>query len=64
MYCICSNRTFEEIVADQKQAWLPFEQSIERYTNCNSGCGSCVAELYLRFESEGVLQPASYALAK
>jgi|GEM_PF-3799419 len=50
MYCICSNKSLDEIVLAQKTKALPFEQAIDKYTSCNAGCGSCINEIYVRFD--------------
>lgn len=57
MYCICSNMSFNDIVLAQKKNPLPFDLAVDQYTGCNSGCGSCISELYVCFEREGLLLP-------
>lgn len=51
MYCICSNKSLDEIVLAQKTKALPFEQAIDKYTSCNTGCCSCINEIYVRFDA-------------
>jgi hypothetical protein len=38
MYCICSNKSLDDVVFAQKTNALPFEQVIDQYTSCNGGC--------------------------
>ncbi|RDS82301.1 hypothetical protein DWU98_09760 [Dyella monticola] len=62
MYCICSNKSLDDIVLAQKAKALPFEQAIDQYTGCNGGCGSCISEIYALFDREGILVPDSVAV--
>ena len=61
MYCICSNKSLDDVVLAQKTNALPFEQAIDQYTSCNGGCGSCISEIYVLFDREGILVPDSVA---
>jgi len=45
MYCLCSNASFDNIVAKQRMCPLPFEKMLMHYTSCRDGCGSCVEAL-------------------
>jgi hypothetical protein len=51
MYCICSNKSLDEIVLAQKTKVLPFEQAIDKYTSCN-------AARRLRRDASGSLRSA------
>lgn len=43
MYCLCSNKSFDEIIAKQSQALLPLNEFFQTFTSCTStGCGSCI----------------------
>lgn len=43
MHCLCSNKSFDEIIANQSQARLPLNEFFQTFTNCTTtGCGSCV----------------------
>lgn len=55
MFCICSNKSIEEIIASQRDAPLPFGEMLEAYTDCLSGCGSCIPVIRERTEQEGLL---------
>lgn len=52
MYCLCSDKSHDEIMEEQRRAPLSFELMINAYTRCMDGCGSCVEELRERFEKE------------
>lgn len=56
MYCLCSNKSFDDIVVYQSQARLPFQQLLDQITACTStGCGSCIEPLQLELEERGLL---------
>lgn len=44
-YCCCSEASFNEILARQRAAPLPFMDLIMVHAGCGSGCGSCLEEL-------------------
>jgi NAD(P)H-nitrite reductase large subunit len=54
MFCICSNKSIDQIVAAQKDMPLPFAEMLECYTSCLSGCGSCIPLIMERLEYKGV----------
>jgi bacterioferritin-associated ferredoxin len=58
MYCVCSDASFDEILSLQRQNPLPFHEAIDRYTNCFSGCGSCVEALREVMTHAGLLPSA------
>lgn len=51
MFCICSNKALDDIMAAQRDIPLPFEEMLESYTSCLTGCGSCIEELRARTEA-------------
>ena len=55
MYCLCSNKSFEEIIEQQRENPLPFLQLVEIYTSCNKGCGTCIIRLYEKLSTLGLL---------
>jgi len=46
MFCICSNKSIDEIVAAQEDIPLPFAEMLE----CLTGCGSCIPVILERVE--------------
>ncbi len=44
-YCLCSNASFDEIIARQRAHPLPFQTMLMHYTVCLNGCGSCIESL-------------------
>ncbi|MHA6844700.1 hypothetical protein ACKZDW_03610 (plasmid) [Ralstonia syzygii subsp. celebesensis] len=42
MFCICSDKSIDDILSAQRDIPLPFEDMLECYTRCLSGCGSCI----------------------
>ncbi|PUA28234.1 MAG: hypothetical protein B0W54_17310 [Cellvibrio sp. 79] len=43
MYCLCSNKSFDEIIEKQANARLPLNEFFQTFTSCTTtGCGSCV----------------------
>lgn len=55
MFCICSNKALDDIMATQRDIPLPFEEMLECYTSCRTGCGSCIDELRARVEAEALM---------
>ena len=55
MFCLCSERSFDDIVALQRANPLPFDRMIHEYTSCNAGCGSCIEHLMDRCRNDGHL---------
>jgi hypothetical protein len=51
LYCLCSEKMFSEIFGLQTFAPLPFNEMVEQYTTCNSGCGGCIEKLKERFDA-------------
>ena len=45
MYCLCSNASFDSIIAKQRARPLIFEEMLAQYTSCRRGCGSCIEPL-------------------
>lgn len=54
MYCICSNRSFDDILSQQRADPLPLNEMITSYTSCTSGCGSCIKALLAEAEISGL----------
>jgi NAD(P)H-nitrite reductase large subunit len=54
MFCICSNKSIDEIIAAQEDMPLPFTEMLECYTSCLSGCGSCIPLILERIERGNV----------
>ncbi|APC67108.1 (2Fe-2S)-binding protein [Ralstonia nicotianae] len=42
MFCICSDKSIDDILSAQRDIPLPFADMLECYTRCLTGCGSCV----------------------
>lgn len=58
MYCLCSNKSFDDIIALQSQARLPLQEFFETFTECTTtGCGSCVELLTSELTVQGLLIP-------
>lgn len=58
MYCLCSNKSFDEIFELQEANPVSMDEIIALYTNCLDGCGSCINALKTEAEMrELVLQP-------
>jgi bacterioferritin-associated ferredoxin len=57
MFCICSNKSIDEIIAAQADIPLPFTEMLECYTSCLSGCGSCIPVILERIKHRNVLMP-------
>lgn len=55
MFCICSNKSIEEIVAAQSDIQLPFSDMLECYTSCLSGCGSCIESIREELQNKNLL---------
>ncbi len=45
MYCICSDKSIDDILSAQRAIPLPFEDMLECYTRCLTGCGSCINQI-------------------
>lgn len=52
MYCICSDKSHDDIMKQQRLDPLPFDSMISTYTCCTEGCGSCLEDLRALFEME------------
>jgi len=51
MYCLCSDKSFSDIIDYQSKALLPFQKLLSEYTSCTStGCGSCIEPLKIELE--------------
>jgi hypothetical protein len=50
MYCLCSNKSFDEIFELQEKNPVSAEDMIAIYTNCLDGCGSCINALKIEAE--------------
>jgi|GEM_PF-3949325 len=62
LHCLCSDRSFEAILALQAFAPLPFDALLDAYTGCRSGCGSCIERLRAYVAARGLLiEPESLA---
>ncbi|AOI68142.1 hypothetical protein WI73_20140 [Burkholderia ubonensis] len=55
MFCICSNKSIDEIVAAQADIPLPFTEMLECYSSCLDGCGSCIPVLRERVTGNELL---------
>ena len=56
MYCLCSNKSFGDIITYQSQMRLPFQKLLDEFTDCTStGCGSCIEPLQMELEQRGLL---------
>lgn len=55
MYCLCSNKSFDEVLELQRLAPLPFDEMLKEYTFCCTGCGSCIEELRKRVTTLNLL---------
>lgn len=56
MYCLCSDKSFSDIIIYQSQARLPFQKLLDEFTSCTSaGCGSCIEPLQMELEERGLL---------
>lgn len=58
MYCLCSDKSFASILESQRCRPLPFEEMINEYTECESGCGSCIPWLRAEAQRLGLLDAA------
>lgn len=46
MYCLCSNKSFDELISQQSKARLPLDEFFKTLTDCTTtGCGACVEPL-------------------
>lgn len=63
MYCICSNKSFDDILSQQRADPLPLDQMIAHYTSCSSGCGSCIEALRAEAEMSGIDPAAAPTLS-
>jgi bacterioferritin-associated ferredoxin len=52
-YCLCSDMTFEE-VAQKADNGVTFTELIDKYTDCQRGCGSCIEKLRDYLKSRGI----------
>ncbi len=58
MYCLCSNKSFDEIITLQSQARLPLKEFFDTFTECTTtGCGSCVELLTAELAVHDLLIP-------
>ena len=55
MYCLCSEKSLEAILAQQRSRPLPLQEMLAEYTSCLTGCGSCIPVLRQRLEEEKLL---------
>jgi len=56
MYCLCSDKSFSDIINYQSQVRLPFQKLLREFTSCvSSGCGSCIEPLQIELEQQGLL---------
>lgn len=56
MYCLCSDKSFSDIIAHQSHARLPFQKLLSEFTNCTlTGCGSCIEPLHTELKKQGLL---------
>jgi len=56
MYCMCSDKSFSDIIDYQSKALLPFKKLLNEYTNCaTTGCGSCIEPLQIELEQLDLL---------
>ena len=45
MYCLCSNKSFDEIFKLQEANPVSIGEMIAKYTECLNGCGTCITPL-------------------
>jgi len=58
MYCLCSNKSFDEILALQSENLLPLKKFFDTYTHCTTtGCGSCIDPLTTEMKINNLLIP-------
>ena len=56
MYCLCSDKSFDEIISFQSQVKLPADILLETFTSCTStGCGSCIEPLKTELAAHNLL---------
>lgn len=56
MYCMCSDKSFDELIEQQSQSRLPLQKFFETFTECTTtGCGSCVEPLTAELASNDLL---------
>lgn len=60
MFCICSNKSIDDIIAAQIDIPLPFIEMLECYTSCLVGCGSCISIIRERVEDENLLPEENF----
>jgi bacterioferritin-associated ferredoxin len=60
MFCLCSNKSFDEIFELQQRHPVSTEEMIAKYTDCLVGCGSCISALKAEAEfRELIPQPVT-----
>lgn len=58
MYCLCSDKSFDEIIALQSEARLPLKNFFDTFTHCTTtGCGSCIDALTTELTINDLLIP-------
>ena len=55
MFCICSNKSIDDILAAQSDIPLEFSEMLECYTSCLVGCGSCIPMIREKMERSDLL---------
>jgi hypothetical protein len=61
MYCLCSDKSFDEIIAQQSEARLPLNKFFDTFTDCTTtGCGSCIEPLTAELSINDLLIPESH----
>jgi bacterioferritin-associated ferredoxin len=60
MYCLCSNKSFDEILELQEANPVSPDEMIAKYTDCLGGCGSCINALKAEVEMREIVpQPVA-----
>jgi len=54
VFCICSNKSIDDIIAAQIDMPLPFMEMLKCYTSCLEGCGSCISIIRERIEDKNL----------
>ncbi len=61
MYCLCSDKSFDEIIALQSENCLPLNKFFDTYTACTTtGCGSCIEPLKTELDINNLLISESH----
>jgi hypothetical protein len=64
MYCLCSNKSFDEILELQEANPVSADEMIAKYTECLGGCGSCINALKAEAEMRELVPQAVASLGE